>query len=84
MCSSRAKHQPSLSEFHIFTISKLQTMKKTYISPEFVAIELRCRRMIAQSMTMSRGSGNQIDNIEDVLVRENNPTTSGNLWSDEW
>ena len=34
MSSSKAKHRPSLFNFLIFTISKFQIMKKTYISPE--------------------------------------------------
>ena len=57
-------------------------MKKTYISPEFVAVELRCNQMLAESFGYKSGT---IYNEEDVLVKENNPPISDkSVWDDEW
>ena len=50
MRSSKAKHQPSLSNFLIFTISKFQIMKKTYIQPQAIVEFAQCEMLIAASM----------------------------------
>lgn len=54
-------------------------MKKTYIFPEFLLVELRCCQMLAESEPL----------IEDITedggwVKESTPITDKNLWDDEW
>ena len=56
-------------------------MKKTYISPEFLTVELRCTQMLAESL------GKNEEGADDgvVLVKEGNDYISDkNLWDDEW
>ena len=85
MCSSRAKHQPSLSEFHIFTISKLQTMKKTYIIPNVLIVELGTRNHL---MDVSyRNEGNSLGSMSFDTVNggdEQLTKESKSLWDSEW
>lgn len=60
-------------------------MKKTYISPKFMLVELRCNKMLAQSLIMASGSGYQVDNATDVLVKENSSSVNDvNVWDNEW
>ena len=57
-------------------------MKKTYISPVLLAVELRTMHMMAQSLPINT-SGDVIDNPDDILVKSHNVTDT-NLWNDEW
>ena len=58
-------------------------MKKTYISPAFIAVELRCNQMLAES-TLGIKSGD-IDSEGSVLVKEDNsPVTNKSVWDEEW
>ncbi len=42
------------------------------------------QRHLVQSMLMQSGAGRQITNSSDVLVKENNSTSSYNVWDDDW
>lgn len=82
MCGSQAKHQPSLSNSLIFTISKFQIMKKTYIMPEALVVSLT-----GNSPILWDGSGDeQIGDGQLVKEQgENGATTGGkSIWDDEW
>ncbi len=57
-------------------------MKKTYISPAALAVQLGTTQMMAQSLRINRG-GTSIQNSSDVLVKEDN-TSDVNLWDEEW
>lgn len=57
-------------------------MKKTYISPEFLLVELRCCNMLAESTPIvddktAKGS-------DGGWAKENNPISDKNLWNTEW
>ena len=60
-------------------------MKKTYISPELLAVELKTMHMMAQSLSInSLATGDDIiDDPEDILVKSSR-ITDINLWDDEW
>lgn len=56
-------------------------MKKTYIAPNFLLVNINCRSFVAMS-TMGKYSDGG-DN--EVLVKENYPPISDkNVWDDEW
>lgn len=57
-------------------------MKKTYISPESLVVELRTKHMMAQSLGIN-WEGDIINNEEDILVKGTS-LTDVNLWDDEW
>ena len=78
MCSFRTKHQPSLSNSLIITISKFQIMKKTYIIPAIFAVELGTCKMMAESLPVGDGT---IENPDDILTKENKDV---NIWDEEW
>ena len=82
VCSSKANHQPSLSNSLILTISKFQIMKKTYITPETLAISLTISNIIAASEPHISIGGGEID-ADEVEVKEVN-TIDFNLWDKEW
>ena len=81
MCSSQAKHQPSLSNSLIFTISKFQLMKKTYITPETYAISLAMTLPLALS-----GHDEYGDLLVKEKVEDGATTTIGSksIWDEEW
>ena len=87
MCSSKANQQPSLSNSLIITISKFQIMKKTYIIPAELIVELNsgaiCQSLIIGSGNSDSSSGNGTD-----LVKEETGSSwnSGNksVWDEEW
>ena len=61
-------------------------MKKTYISPEFILVELRGIQMLAESIpvdltgeTASGTSGGWVKEEEDY-----NPISDKKIWNDEW
>ncbi len=58
-------------------------MKKTYISPTLLTILLGTTQMMAQSLTINRGSSTSIQNSGDILVKEDN-SSDVNLWDNEW
>lgn len=60
----------------------LITMKKTYISPELLAVELRTTHMMAQSLSINT-TGDVITDSNEILVKGSN-ITDINLWDDEW
>lgn len=80
MCSSKANHQPSLSNSLILTISKFQIMKKTYIIPEMLTVQLGTCKMMAES-TPDVGIGGGSVDPGNVDVKENK---SKNVWDEEW
>ena len=58
-------------------------MKKTYISPDMVAVVISQRMMIAQSLGVS---GEELDN-DDALVKEMDNVgriSNHNIWDNEW
>ena len=61
-------------------------MKKTYISPESLVVELRTKNMVAQMITQSlrmNWDEDVIDDANDILVKGYN-TTNINIWDEEW
>ena len=57
-------------------------MKKTYISPETLTVELGTMQMMAESLTISTGSdAPEIGSSSEILTKE---TRDINLWDDEW
>ena len=61
-------------------------MKKSYISPESLVVELRTKNMVAQMMTQSlrmNWDEDVIDDANDILVKGYN-TTNINIWDEEW
>ena len=58
-------------------------MKKTYISPKFVAVELRCTQMLAESLSFNNTT--TVQGTSGGWVKEDNSTVSDvNLWDEEW
>ncbi len=56
-------------------------MKKTYISPEALTVQLGTCNMMAESLPFGEGT---IDKSEDILVKEENTLSDVNLWDEEW
>ncbi len=60
-------------------------MKKTYIIPEALTVELGTLQMMAESMVINtNGTGSDDDTItgsEQILTKENKDV---NLWDEEW
>ena len=57
-------------------------MKKTYISPETLTVELGTMQMMAESLTINTGSdAPEIGSSSEILTKE---TRDINLWDDEW
>lgn len=57
-------------------------MKKIYCKPETLVTAIHTERLIAESMLMQSGSGKQVTDVKDVLVKENR--SSYNVWDDDW
>ncbi len=57
-------------------------MKKTYISPAALTVQLGTVQMIAQSLDINKG-GASISNSNQILVKEEQ-TSDVNLWDEEW
>ncbi len=57
-------------------------MKKTYISPEFLLVELRCCQMLAESEPLMEDTTEKTE--DGGWVKESTPITVKNLWDDEW
>lgn len=59
-------------------------MKKTYIMPEALTVELGTTQMMAQSLVIHKDSTDSDDIIsdpDDILTKENKDV---NLWDEEW
>lgn len=56
-------------------------MKKTYISPEILTVQLGTMHMMAESLPVG---SNQITNSDDILTKENSSISDKNLWDSEW
>ena len=57
-------------------------MKKTYISPEFILVELRGIQMLAESVPVD---GNTASGTSGGWVKEENTSiTDKNVWDNEW
>ena len=59
----------------------LKIMKKTYIIPEMLTVQLGTCKMMAESFIIDDGTGGTIDDPSQVLTRENKDV---NLWDNEW
>lgn len=59
-------------------------MKKIYCKPETLVTAIHTQHLIAQSLMMYNNSRDSktIDNVEDVLVKQNR--SSYNVWDDDW
>ena len=57
-------------------------MKKKYVSPELLIMQLGTIHMMAESLPIS-GGGSTIDDPNDILVKAST-TTNTNLWDKEW
>ena len=58
-------------------------VKKTYISPEMLTVQLSAMQMMAESLNINPG-GATISSSNDILVKEQNTTSDVNLWDEEW
>ena len=57
-------------------------VKKTYISPASLTVELGTCKMMAESLTINTGSDAPvIDSPDDIMTKENKDI---NLWDNEW
>ena len=56
-------------------------MKKTYIAPNFLLVNISCKKLVATSLNMfSEGADADV-----VLVKEDNsPVTNKSVWDEEW
>ncbi|MBQ8455207.1 MAG: hypothetical protein IJ537_07720 [Bacteroidaceae bacterium] len=57
-------------------------MKKIYIIPKSLVVELGTMQMMAESMEID--STNLIDNPDEILVKEDKTLSDVNLWNNEW
>ena len=58
----------------------LKIMKKTYIIPEMLTVQLGTCKMMAESLPVG-GSDDEIDDPSQCLTKENKDI---NLWDNEW
>ena len=56
-------------------------MKKTYMTPELLTIQLGTIHMMAESLPI--GGGSTIEDPDDILVK-GSTTTDINVWDKEW
>ena len=56
-------------------------VKKTYISPAALTVQLGTVQMMAQSLTINKGSENTISESNQILTNENKDV---NVWDEEW
>ena len=56
-------------------------VKKTYISPAALTVQLGTVQMMAQSLTINKESTNAIQSSGDILTKENKDV---NVWDEEW
>lgn len=58
-------------------------MKKTYISPAFVTVQMNVSRAILTATSMALDSSNTITDSGDILVKEST-VSDVNVWDSEW
>ena len=58
-------------------------VKKTYISPEMLTVQLGTVHMMAESLVIDRSGTNTISSQSEILVKENN-VSDVNVWDNEW
>ena len=60
-------------------------MKKTYISPAFVTVQMNVTRAIltVSSLTLDSSDDNKITGSGDILVKEST-VSDVNVWDSEW
>jgi len=56
-------------------------MKKTYISPALVAVQLGTCHMMAESLDIETTGTTKITNQNQILTKENKDV---NVWDEEW
>ena len=56
-------------------------MKKTYISPAALTVQLGTVQMMAESLRINRGGTNTIQSSDQILTKENKDV---NVWDEEW
>ena len=64
-------------------------MKKTYISPEFILVELSGIQMLAESIPVdltgeTTASGNSGGWVKEQVDDINSTVSDKNIWDDEW
>ena len=58
-------------------------MKKTYISPEVLTVQVGTMHMIAESLGIYDNSEKAITNSNEIMVKKNGLTVK-NVWDEEW
>jgi hypothetical protein len=58
-------------------------MKKTYITPEMLTVQLGTVHMMAESLIVDQSGTNTITSSDQILVKETTPTDV-NVWDKEW
>ena len=56
-------------------------VKKTYISPAALTVQLGTVQMMAQSLRIDRTGGASISSSDQILTKENKDV---NVWDEEW
>jgi len=59
-------------------------VKKTYISPSFVMVQLNPCAVIAVSLGMDNSVDNTITDSGEILVNEHKGVSDVNVWDNEW
>ncbi|MCR5819609.1 MAG: hypothetical protein K6F94_01475 [Bacteroidaceae bacterium] len=60
-------------------------MRKYYIAPQTINVELLEGDDITQSLVVMSGQGKQVADEEDIFVKEEYEESRGsNVWSDDW
>jgi len=59
-------------------------MKKTYISPEFLTVELNCGRFCESLIIGSGQTEATRGNGTDLVKEENTTITNKSVWDNEW
>jgi len=56
-------------------------MKKTYISPTMLTVQLGTMHILAESVLISNNSDDAIGDSNEILTKENRDV---NVWDEEW
>lgn len=59
-------------------------MKKTYISPTFVTVELRCKNYMLEGSLIINGDRTVSGDNGGWVKEDNSPINDKNLWDNEW
>ncbi len=67
-------------------MQKQTTMKKTYIAPEMMDVQLfEGDNLASPSLTVASGANNQVSEEEDIFVKDGGENLdSDNFWGDDW